>query len=171
MDPPADRKHIIEVGDDFEVGNLTVHVRGANDPDAIEPVTYVIEGESDSFFHAGDSRPAEAFEGIGQDFDIDAGAIVFGTVGRIYDPADDKAEPTEWYNAGDQVIEVTNRLELDRLLPTHWDMWMGVGADPKVIVEHARSYPCPRSIDVVSIDDRVDLGRPGIVPPQTLENE
>jgi len=139
--PPAERKRVIGVGDAFEVGDLTVHVRRANDPDAIEPITYVITHDSETFFHAGDSRPADAFDNIGQEFDIDVGAIAFGTVGRPYDPERDGGEPTEWYNNGDQVLDATNRLELDRLLPTHWDMWQGVGADPKAIVEHARSSP------------------------------
>ena len=65
VDPPEDRKRVIAVGDTFEISDLTVHVRGANDPDAIEPVSYVIEHDSGTFFHAGDSRPAEAFEDIG----------------------------------------------------------------------------------------------------------
>jgi len=170
VDPPAERKQVIDVGDAFEIGDLTVHVRGAFDPDAIEPIAYVITHDSGTFFHAGDSRPADAFEDIGQEFDIDVGAIAFGTVGRLYDPAEDAAEPTEWYNNGDQVLDATNRLELERLLPTHRDMWQGVGADPKVIVEHARSYPYPRTVNLVSIGDRIDIDSPGIVPPRALRN-
>jgi L-ascorbate 6-phosphate lactonase len=171
IDVPEERKHVVEVGSEFEIGDLSVHTRGANDPDAIEPVTYVIESESGTFFHPGDSRPADAFEDVGTEFDLDVGAMAFGTVGRIYKPDEDEAEPTDWYNNGDQVLEATNRLELDRLLPTHWDMWQGVGADPKAIVEHTRSYPYPRTVDVISIGDRIDLGSPGIVPPRALRND
>ena len=171
VDPPEDRKRVIDVGEEFEIGDLTIYVRGANDPDAIEPVSYVVEHESGSFFHPGDSRPADAFDEVGREFDLDVGAFAFGTVGRIYKPADDIAEPTDWYNNGDQILDATNRLGLDRLMPTHWDMWAGVGADPKAIVEHARSYPYPRQVDLVSIGDRIDLDKPGIVPPQALRNE
>ena len=170
IDPPADRKHIVEVGDDFDVGDFTVHVRGTNDPDAIEPVTYIAEHAAGTFFHAGDSRPADAFEEIGREFDLDVGVLAFGTIGNIYKSDEDAAEPTEWYNDGDQVLEATNALQLDRLLSTHWDMWMGVGADPKAILEHTRSRPYPRTIDMITIGDRVDLGHPGIVPPQYVKN-
>ncbi len=169
---PDGQKNVVEIGDDFAVGDLSIHVRGANDPDAEEPVTYVIEHESGTFFAGGDSRPADEFSAIGDEFDIDLGVLAFGTVGNILHTEDEPTEtyPTEWYNDGDQVIEAANSLELDRLMPVHWDMWKGVGSDPKVLHEHAASYRYPRVVDVVRIGDRVDIGSPGVVQLQDFQN-
>ena len=160
-----DRKNVVEPGQDIEVGDLTIHVRGSNDPDAIEPVTYVVEHDSGTFFAAGDSRPAEAFADIADEFDIDLGVLAYGTVGNIYHDEDDPTAtyPTDWYNDGDQVIEAASALELDRLAPVHWDMWKGVGAGPKTIAEHAASYAFPRVIETINIGDRLDVDRPGVV--------
>lgn len=163
--PPAET---VEPGDDFSVGDLSIHVRGANDPDADEPVTYVVEHETGTFFAAGDSRPADEFSDIADEFDIDVGVLTLGTIGNILHTEDDPTEtyPTEWYNNGDQVIEAANQLELDRLVPVHWDVWKGVGSDPKIVHEHAASYRYPNVVDVVRIGDRVDLGYPGVVQLQ-----
>lgn len=164
---PADRHEIVAVRDSFTVGDLTVHVRGANDADAIEPVSYVVEHDAGTFFHAGDSKPAEPFEALNEEFDIDAGVLAFGTVGRIHDTDGGETRPTKWYMTENEIVEAANALELDRLIPSHHDMWKGVTGDPKALHEHAASYEYPRSIDAVSIGDRIDLGVPGIVPPST----
>lgn len=167
---PADRRNEVAVGDTFEVGDLTIHVRGANDPDAIEPVTYVVEHEAGTFVHVGDSRPAEAFHDVGEEFDVDAAVLAFGSVGTIAFPEDGEARRTRWYNDENQVLEAANALRADRLLPSHYDMWKGVGADPKVLHEHAASFEYPRVIERVTIGDRVDLAEPGIVPPRSLRH-
>jgi L-ascorbate 6-phosphate lactonase len=163
--PPAEA---VEPGDDFSIGDLSIHVRGANDPDAEEPVTYVVEHESGTFFAAGDSRPADEFSDIAAEFDIDLGVLAFGTVGNIVHTEDDPTEtyPTDWYNDGEQVVEAANQLELQRLIPVHWDMWKGVGADPKAIHEHAVSYEYPRVVEIVSIGDCIAVGEPGVVELQ-----
>ena len=163
--PPAET---VEPGDDFTVGDLSIHVRGANDPDAEEPVTYVVEHESGTFFAAGDSRPADEFSDIATEFDIDLGVLAYGTVGNIFHTEDNPSEtyPTDWYNDGEQVVEAANQLDLDRLMPVHWDMWKGVGSDPKIVHEHAASYEHPRVVEIVSIGDRVDVGEPGVVQLQ-----
>ncbi|WP_440009139.1 MBL fold metallo-hydrolase [Halomicrococcus sp. SG-WS-1] len=162
-----ERRAVVADGESVTVGDFTVHVRGANDPDAIEPVTYVVEHDAGTFFHAGDSRPADTFHDIGAEFDIDLGVLAFGTVGAIYYPDDDETRTTRWYMDENQVIEAANALRLDRLLPSHYDMWRGVTADPKVLHEHAASYQYPRVIDVASIGDRLVLSEPGIVPSRT----
>ncbi|MFC5971664.1 MBL fold metallo-hydrolase [Halomarina salina] len=162
---PEERRTVVDVGDEYEVGDLTVHVRGANDPDAEEPVTYVVEHESGTFFAAGDSRPADAFSDVADEFDIDLGVLAFGTVGNVVHTEDDptEARSTDWYNDGEQIREAANALELDRLMPVHWDMWKGVGADPKAVREHLASYEFPKVVEPVSIGDRVDVGSPGVV--------
>ncbi|GAB7093472.1 MBL fold metallo-hydrolase [Halolamina litorea] len=160
---PDEQRRVVAEGADFEVGDFTVHVRGANDPDAIEPVSYVVEHASGTFFHGGDSRPApEAFPAVADEFDIDVGALAFGSVGHIYEPETGHGERTRWYMDENEIIEAANQLELDRLLPSHWDMWQGVGADPKVLHEHAASHAYPRTLDVPHVGCSFRFGDPGI---------
>jgi L-ascorbate 6-phosphate lactonase len=168
MQAPQDQRSIIEAGDVFEVGDLTVRVRDANDPDAIEPVSFVVEQDSRTFFHAGDSRPAEVFGEIGREFDIIVGALALGSVGNIYDPDTDTTKPTRWYNDENQVIEAARTLRVTRLLPSHWDMWRGVGADPTALYYHLATYEYLRLLEVVTIGDRIDVEEPGIVQSRTL---
>ena len=162
---PEGKRRVIAAGDDFAVGDFTVHVRAANDPDAVEPVSFVVEHESGTFFHGGDSRPADAFHDIGQEFDLDLGVLAFGSVGRIHDKAAGETSRTRWYMDENDVIEAANALGLDRLVPSHWDMWKGVTADAKVLHEHAVSYEHPKVIERVTIGDRLDFDEPGVVPP------
>ncbi|MFD1525765.1 MBL fold metallo-hydrolase, partial [Halolamina salina] len=170
LDAPEDRRNVIEAGETFEVGDFTVHVRGANDPDAIEPVSYVVEHESGTFVHAGDSRPAaEAFPEIAAEFDVDVGALAFGSVGEIYKYDLGRGERTRWYMDENQIVEAANQLELDRLLPTHHDMWQGVGADPKVLHEHAASFRYPRVLEVPHVGCSFRLDEPGIWRMGALE--
>jgi L-ascorbate 6-phosphate lactonase len=147
----------VSEGENFEVGEFTVHVEHAHDPDATHPVSYVIEHEAGTFFHAGDARASEAFEGVGEDYDIDLGAIAFGTVGQLRAGETGEWKRTRWYNDENGVIEAANQLRVDRLVPTHWDMWKGLTADPTVLHRHASSFPYPRSLEVCEIGDRIDL--------------
>ena len=162
MRVPADQRTEVAVGDEFAVGDFTVHVTGANDPDAIEPVSYVVEHDAGTFFHAGDSRPADAFVDIGERFEVDAGALAFGTVGSIYEPDPDRGVRTKWYMDENEIIEAATQLRLPRLLPSHHDMWQGEAGDPKVLHEHAVSFEYPRIIEPLYIGCSVRLGDPGI---------
>ncbi len=56
---------------------------------------YVIEHDAGTFFHAGDSRPAEAFSDVGEQFDIDVGALTNGTVGSQYIKKEDRGRGRE----------------------------------------------------------------------------
>ncbi|WP_049983378.1 MBL fold metallo-hydrolase [Halorubrum sp. BV1] len=163
----SDRREVVAAGDEFSVGDFTVHVRSANDGDAIEPVSYVIEHDSGVFFHGGDSKPATEFTAIGEEFDIDLGVLAVGTTGRVHHAAEDETRPTKWYMTPDEAVEAANALQLDRYLPSHYDMWKGVLADPKSIHESATSYEHPHSLEVVRIGDRVDVSSPGVVPPSS----
>lgn len=165
--PEAERR-TISVGDVVEVGDLTVYVCAAADPDAFEPVSYVIEHDDGTFFHPGDSKPADEFSEIGDRFDIDVGVLAFGSRGLVPFPDEKRVERVAWYMNEDQVIEVANALQLDRLLPSHWDMWKSVTGNPNALVEHAATHEYPRCVEVVQVGDRVDLGRPGIVPMQAM---
>jgi L-ascorbate 6-phosphate lactonase len=162
---PADRRHEIDAGDTFNVGGFTVHVRAGEDADAIEPVVFIIEHDDGTFFHGGDTKPADRFHKIGEEFDIDLGILAFGTVGNIYYPDEDQARETRWYMDESQVIEVANTLQLDRLLPSHYDMWRGTTGDPKGLFEHAASFEYPHVIEPAKIGDRLSLAEPGIESP------
>lgn len=153
----ADRFDEVAVGETIEIGEFTVHVTGANDPDAEQPVGYVFEHGAGTFFHGGDARPGEAFERVGERYDIDLGALAFGTVGMIPDRETGESTLTRWYADENQVIDAANQLRLDRLLPAHWDMWKGLTADPTALYGHARSFEYPRRLEIAEIGDRVDL--------------
>jgi len=143
-------------GDAVRIGDLTVQVQPADDPDAEEPVAYLVEHQSGTFFHAGDARPG-GFGGIGRRYDIDLGAVAFGSVGMIPDKQTREPERTRWYNDENEAIEVANELRLDRMIPTHWDMWKGLSGDPTVLHHHAGSFEYPERVDVVEIGDRLDI--------------
>jgi len=147
----------VAAGEDFEVGSFTVHVVETHDGDAVHPVGYVFEHDAGTFFHAGDSKPGESFAALGERFDIDVGALAFGAVGNV--PEKETGEPvrTKWYNDENQIIECASDLRLDRLVPTHYDMWKGMTADPTVLHHHAKSFAYPERLDVVEVGDRVEL--------------
>jgi len=152
---PAEIETVTE-GETIPVGDLSITVGPAHDPDAEEPVSYVIEHDAGTFVHSGDARPG-AFEELGRQYDIDLGALAFGTVGMIPDKETGTPERTEWYNDESQVVEAATELQLDRLVPTHWDMWKGLTADPTALHHHANSFEYPRELDIVEMGDRIDL--------------
>ncbi|MBV0923104.1 MBL fold metallo-hydrolase [Halomicroarcula limicola] len=151
-----DQLHEVEEGDALEIGDLTIHVEPANDPDAEHPVSYVFEHESGTFFHGGDARPGD-FEAVGEAYDIDLGVLAFGTIGMIDDSDTGEPTRTQWYSDENMIIEAANELRLDRLLPSHWDMWKGMTTEPTVLHNHANSFEYPRSLEIAKIGDRVDL--------------
>jgi L-ascorbate 6-phosphate lactonase len=144
-------------GDTREVGEFTVHAEPAHDPDATHPVTYVFEHPSGTFFHGGDTKPAAEFEDVGDRYDIDLGVLAFGSVGMIPDKETGDPSRTKWYADENQVVEAAADLRIDRLLPSHWDMWKGLTADPTALHEHARSFEHPRNLELVEIGDRIDI--------------
>ena len=146
----------IEEDDAVRIGDLTVHVKPANDPDAAHPVSYVFEHQSGTFFHGGDARPG-AFEEVGEHYGIDVGVLAFGSAGMIPDKQTREPKYTQWYSDENMLVEAANELQLDTLVPTHWDMWKGLTADPTALHEHTRSFEYPTRLDIVEIGDRIDL--------------
>lgn len=144
-------------GDRLTVGEFEVSVVPVNDPDAVHPVGYVFEHESGTFFHGGDTRPADSFTDLGARYDIDLGVVAFGTVGRLVDPETGGPARKRWYCDENQAVEVAEALRFDRLLPTHWDVWKGLTADPTALHHHARSFDFPRRLEVAEVGDRIDL--------------
>jgi L-ascorbate 6-phosphate lactonase len=147
----------VSEGDSLSIGGVTVHVEPAHDPDASHPVAYAVEYDGATFFHAGDARPSEAFADVGARREIDLGAVAFGSVGRLPDKRTREPTRTRWYNDENDVIEVATQLRLERLVPTHWDMWKGLTADPRALHDHVRTFEYPRALEIVEIGDRVDV--------------
>jgi len=158
-DHAVDPDDVAEVseGDTLEIGSLSIHVEPAHDPDADHPVSYVVECEAGTFFHGGDARPSEAFEAIGSAYDIDLAVAAFGSSGTLPDKETREPAYTKWYSDENMAAEAANQLQTDRLLPTHWDMWKGLTADPTVLFDHVRSFEYPRTVEILEIGDRTDL--------------
>ncbi|WP_252701048.1 MBL fold metallo-hydrolase [Natronosalvus vescus] len=144
-------------GDTLEIGEFTLHVEPAHDPDATHPVSYVLEHDAGTIFHGGDTKPTDEFDRLGEHYDIDLGILAFGTVGTVPDKETREPVRTRWYNDENQIIECASALQLERLLPSHWDMWRGLTADPKALHHHAKSFEHPRRLEIVEIGDRVEL--------------
>ncbi|EFW93031.1 beta-lactamase domain protein [Haladaptatus paucihalophilus DX253] len=155
-DVSPDQFEAVEEGDTFEVGEFTVHVEPAHDDDATHPVSYVIEHESATFFHGGDTKPGDELAAIGEEYDIDLGVLAFGSDGWIPDKETREPKYTKWYSDENEIAAAADALQLDCLLPTHWDMWKGLTADPTALYDHTRSYDYPESLEIVEIGDRVD---------------
>jgi len=147
----------VSEGDTFEVGEFTVHVEPAHDPDATHPVSYAFEHDSGTVFHGGDTKPSDEFARLGEAYDIDLGILAFGTVGNVPDKETREPVRTRWYNDENQIIEAASDLRIDRLMPSHWDMWKGLTADPTALHHHANSFDHPTDLELVEIGDRVDL--------------
>lgn len=158
-DYEIDSEAITEIGegDTIKLGSLDIHVEPAHDPDADHPVSYVIEHDAGTFFHGGDARPSGDFDAIGDRYDIDLGVVAFGSAGMIPDKQTREPKYTQWYANENDVAEAANQLELDRLLPTHWDMWKGLTADPGSLRNHVRSFEYPRTLEVLEIGDETTL--------------
>ena len=152
-----DQFNEVAEGDTIEIGAFTVSVEVAHDPDATQPVSYVVDHPAGTFFHGGDTKPDASLEGIGEKSDIDLGALAFGSVGKIPDKETGEPTLTRWYADENQIIEAAGQLRLDRLLPTHWDMWKNLTADPTVLHSHRRSHEYPTTLEIAEIGDRIAL--------------
>jgi len=139
------------------IGSFAINVEPASDPDAEHPVSYVIEHEAGTFFHGGDSKPADAFADIGHRYDIDLGVLAYGTEGMMPDRETGVPGRTKWYNEESELVTAANALELDRLLPSHYDMWKRTTADPTALHDHVGSFEYPRELELVEIGDDVSL--------------
>jgi L-ascorbate 6-phosphate lactonase len=121
-------------------------------------VSYAIENEAGTFFHGGDTRHDEAtLAPIGERRTIDLAALAFGTDGVMIDKHTRELTRKNWYSDGPEVVEAAGALRADRLLPTHWDMWRGLTADPAELVAHARGVDHPARVVIAEIGDRVDV--------------
>lgn len=155
-DVDGDQFTEVSEGDTLEIGDLTVHVEPANDPDAEHPVSYVFEHGETTFFHGGDARPGE-FADVGESYDIDLGVLAFGTIGNIDDKETGEPVRTQWYSDENMIVEAANELKLDRLLPSHWDMWKGMTTEPTVLHNHMSSFEHPEALEIAEIGDRVNI--------------
>ena len=144
-------------GDSLEIGEFEIDVLETEDSDSTHPVGYLIRHDAGTIFHAGDSKPSSRFADYGERYDIDIGILAFGAIGNIPDKESREPVRTKWYGTENETIKSASDLQLDRLLPTHWDMWKGMTADPTVLHHHAQSYAYPERLEIVEIGDRVEL--------------
>ena len=144
-------------GDSFSIGAFDVDVVEVNDGDATHPVGYVVQHEAGTLFHGGDTKPHDGFADLADEYDVDLAVVAFGSVGRIDDKETGEPKVTKWYSDENQAVEIASALETDRMLPSHWDMWKGMTADPASLHEHVRSFEHPRRLELVEIGDRVEL--------------
>ncbi|KZN23489.1 MBL fold metallo-hydrolase [Haladaptatus sp. R4] len=156
-DVSDDQFEEVAEGETFEVGEFTIHVEPSHDADATHPVSYVIEHGDVTFFHGGDTKPGEKLETVGESYDIDLGVLAFGSDGWIPDKETREPKYTKWYSDENEIADAANALQLDTLLPTHWDMWKGLTADPTALYDHTRSYDYPNALKIIEIGDRVEL--------------
>jgi len=155
-DVSADQLSEVDDGDTIEIGELTITAEPANDPDAEHPVAFVVEHDAGTFVHGGDARPGQ-FEPIGERYDVDLAVLAVGTTGMIPDKETGEPQRTTWYSDENMLIEAANELEAERVVPTHWDMWKGMTADPTVLHRHANSFPYPEQLSIIEIGDRISL--------------
>ncbi|MES3517099.1 MAG: MBL fold metallo-hydrolase [Natronomonas sp.] len=148
---------VVTPGETFDIGSLDITVEPAHDPDAVDSVSYVIEHDAGTFFHGGDARPSEGFADVGSRYDIDLAVVAFGSSGMIPDKQTREPTYTQWYSEENMAAEAANQLQTDRLLPSHWDMWKGLTADPEALRPHVRSFEYPRTLQTVEIGDRIEL--------------
>ncbi len=147
----------IAVEESREIGSLTVTAGPANDPNAEGAISYIIEHDAGTLFHGGDSLPTEAFGEVGAAIDIDLAMLAFGSVGNVLDREHTQRTRTKWYADENEVIKMAYDLRADRLMPSHWDMWKGLTADPSVLHDHLRGWSYPRRLEIVEIGDRIDV--------------
>ena len=146
----------IEEGDAFSVGEFDVETVEVNDPDATHPVGYVIDHEAGTIFHGGDTKPHDGFSDLAA-HGIDLAVVAFGSPGTIPDKQTGEPATKRWYCDEADAVEIARTLRADRLLPSHWDMWKGLTADPTALHDHVRSFQFPRRLEIVEIGDRVRL--------------
>jgi len=152
-----DALETVAPGDTRSVGAFEVAVHEAHDPDADEPVTYVIRANGRTLVHPGDARPAAFADRVGQRYDVDVAVAAVGSAGSIPDKETGEPAHTEWYNDPDEAVALAHRLRATRLVPTHFDAWKGLTADPTALHEHARSFEFPRRVQPVEIGDRFSV--------------
>jgi L-ascorbate 6-phosphate lactonase len=156
-DISADQLEPVAEGDVFDVGSFTIHVKPAYDPDAKHPVAYIVEHDAGTFFHGGDSKPADAFSNIVEQFDIDLGILAYGTQGMMPHRETGDLVDTKWYNTESELLEAANDLRLNRLLPSHWDMWKRLTADPTSLHDDLRGYDYPEQLELLEIGDQTKI--------------
>ncbi len=156
-DITANQLVAVAPGETIDLDDLAVAVHPASDPDAEAPVAYAIDDGSRTLVHPGDARPSATMADIGAAHDVDLAVAAFGSRGYIPDKHTGEPTATTWYNDANDVIELAQQVGTTRLVPTHWDMWKGLTADPTALLAHARSVTPPARVDIVEIGDRLDL--------------
>lgn len=132
------------------------HTNGPSQGPILAGTAASLYGPRDSVEKTREESWTETYD-IGETYDIDLGVLACGSVGMMPDRETLEPKRTKWYNDEAQLIEAATRLRLDRLLPSHWDMWKRLTATPTALHSHVRSFRYPRRIELVEIGDRIAL--------------
>ncbi len=138
-----------------DIGELQLAVFDCHDPDADESVTYVLSDGKHTVVHCADGRPSDVLERIGGQYEVDIAFAAFGSRGMIPDKKTREPTITTWYNDTNDIVTMGYQLRAAQLVPTHWDMWKGMTADPFSLIENRRSLPYPERITCIEIGDSV----------------
>ena len=147
----------VREGDTRTVGDFTVDVVDVSDPDATHPVGYVLRHPAGTVFHGGDTKPHDGFASLGDRYDVDLAVVAFGSVGTVPDKETGEPRVRKWYCDENEAVAIARDLQADRLLPSHWDMWKRLTADPTALHHHVRGFDWPRRLELVEIGDRVTV--------------
>jgi L-ascorbate 6-phosphate lactonase len=107
-DLPADRLTEVSPGDALAVGDVSLRVYGAHDPDEPGAATFVFEAAGVSLFVSGDTRSGPALDTVAAENDLDYALLAFGGA---------------WYMDGAQLIATAAVLAPRTLIPFHWEFW------------------------------------------------
>ncbi len=158
-DIDASQLHPVEPGETVSVGFFDIGIHPGTDPDATDPLTYAFHADGATLVHPGDGRPAPELETIGERLDVDLTVAAYGTEGHILDKETREPAPTTWYNTGNQALTIAEQLQAEVLVPTHWQMWKGLTADPTALEHHRRSRPYPDRLELLELGDRTEIPR------------
>jgi L-ascorbate 6-phosphate lactonase len=129
------------------VGAAQVTAVESFDPNADQANAYVIELAGYRMIHAGDSLLFPGLEAISHRWRLDVGMLSVGTnpSGRRY------------YLDPDEMVEMSRRLDLKRVLPMHWNTWKETYLDPGVTIETARRQGLQAQLIVIEPGERCVL--------------
>jgi len=95
------------------------------------------------------------FEEIGEEFDVDLGCS--RTEHTLARETRREVVTRKLYNDPDEIVEATNALGIDRLVPQHWRRWRSIHADPAALEKASTTFEYPHVIEGVEVGDRLRL--------------
>lgn len=144
---PVERVRPLRWDEHLTVGAARITAVESVDPNADEANAYVIELAGYRLIHTGDSLLFPNLEAIGLRWRLDVGML---SVGK--NPPDRR-----YYLDPDEMVEMSRRLGVGRVLPMHWNTWKETYLDPAVIIETARRRGLQARVIIVTPGERYAL--------------